>query len=48
MKIFIHSIRPDLFLIGFNIGTGRVTAKSKTGINYGRLLRLMLNRDEYI
>lgn len=35
MKKFIASILPGLFLIGFNIGTGSVTAMSKAGADYG-------------
>lgn len=35
MKKFIYSILPGLFLIGFNIGTGSVTAMAKAGANYG-------------
>lgn len=35
MKKFIQSILPGLFLIGFNIGTGSVTAMAKAGANYG-------------
>lgn len=38
MKKFIHSILPGLFLIGFNIGTGSVTAMAKAGANYGMSL----------
>lgn len=35
MKKLIISILPGLFLIGFNIGTGSVTAMAKAGANYG-------------
>lgn len=35
MKKLILSILPGLFLIGFNIGTGSVTAMAKAGANYG-------------
>lgn len=35
VKQFIRSILPGLFLIGFNIGTGSVTAMAKAGANYG-------------
>lgn len=38
MKTFIKSILPGLFLIGFNIGTGSVTAMAKAGANYGMAL----------
>ncbi len=38
MKKFIQSILPGLFLIGFNIGTGSVTAMAKAGANYGMSL----------
>ena len=38
MKNFIKSILPGLFLIGFNIGTGSVTAMAKAGANYGMAL----------
>jgi len=38
MKKFIQSILPGLFLIGFNIGTGSVTAMAKAGANYGMAL----------
>jgi Mn2+/Fe2+ NRAMP family transporter len=38
LKIFIASILPGLFLIGFNIGTGSVTAMSKAGADYGMTL----------
>jgi len=32
---FIRSILPGIFLIGFNIGTGSVTAMAKAGADYG-------------
>lgn len=35
MKKFFASILPGLFLIGFNIGTGSVTAMAKAGADYG-------------
>lgn len=35
MKKLLRSILPGLFLIGFNIGTGSVTAMAKAGANYG-------------
>jgi len=38
VKNFIKSILPGLFLIGFNIGTGSVTAMAKAGANYGMAL----------
>lgn len=38
MKSFIRSILPGIFLIGFNIGTGSVTAMAKAGANYGMAL----------
>lgn len=38
MKKFIASILPGLFLIGFNIGTGSVTAMAKAGADYGMAL----------
>jgi manganese transport protein len=38
VKNFITSILPGLFLIGFNIGTGSVTAMAKAGANYGMAL----------
>ncbi len=38
MKKFIQSILPGLFLIGFNFGTGSVTAMAKAGANYGMAL----------
>jgi len=38
VKAFIRSILPGLFLIGFNIGTGSVTAMAKAGANYGMAL----------
>lgn len=38
MKKILYSILPGLFLIGFNIGTGSVTAMAKAGANYGMSL----------
>lgn len=38
LKTFLHSILPGIFLIGFNIGTGSVTAMAKAGANYGMAL----------
>ena len=35
MKKILHTILPGIFLIGFNIGTGSVTAMAKAGANYG-------------
>lgn len=35
MNKFIKSILPGIFLIGFNIGTGSVTAMAKAGADYG-------------
>jgi Mn2+/Fe2+ NRAMP family transporter len=32
---FLRSIMPGIFLIGYNIGTGSLTAMSKAGANYG-------------
>ncbi len=38
LKIFFLSILPGIFLIGFNIGTGSVTAMAKADANYGMSL----------
>lgn len=38
IKIFVLSILPGIFLIGFNIGTGSVTAMAKAGADYGMSL----------
>ncbi len=38
IKPFLLSILPGIFLIGFNIGTGSVTAMAKAGANYGMSL----------
>jgi Mn2+/Fe2+ NRAMP family transporter len=38
LRRFFHSILPGIFLIGFNIGTGSVTAMAKAGANYGMAL----------
>ena len=38
LRRFLHSILPGIFLIGFNIGTGSVTAMAKAGANYGMAL----------
>ena len=35
LKIIVYSILPGIFLIGYNIGTGSVTAMSKAGANFG-------------
>ena len=35
MKKLIVSLLPGIFLIGYNIGTGSVTAMSKAGANFG-------------
>ena len=35
MKQFLASLMPGIFLIGYNIGTGSLTAMSKAGANYG-------------
>lgn len=37
-KIFILSIGPGLFIIGYNIGTGSVTTMAATGAEYGMML----------
>ena len=31
----LSSVMPGIFLIGYNIGTGSLTAMSKAGANYG-------------
>lgn len=38
LKKLYQSILPGIFLIGFNIGTGSVTAMAKAGANYGMSL----------
>jgi len=35
LKIFILSILPGIFLMGYNIGTGSITSMSKAGANFG-------------
>ena len=35
IKVFIASIMPGIFIIGYNVGTGSVTAMSKAGANFG-------------
>jgi len=35
VKIFLVSVGPGLFLIGYNIGTGSVTTMAKSGAEYG-------------
>jgi Mn2+/Fe2+ NRAMP family transporter len=35
IKIFLASIAPGIFLIGYNIGTGSVTTAASTGAKYG-------------
>jgi len=32
---WLASLMPGIFLIGYNIGTGSLTAMSKAGANYG-------------
>lgn len=38
LKLFILSIGPGLFIIGYNIGTGSVTTMAATGAEYGMML----------
>ena len=38
IKIFLASITPGIFLIGYNIGTGSVTTAASTGAKYGMAL----------
>ena len=38
IKIFLASIAPGIFLIGYNIGTGSVTTAASTGAKYGMML----------
>jgi len=38
IKLFILSIGPGLFIIGYNIGTGSVTTMAATGAEYGMML----------
>jgi Mn2+/Fe2+ NRAMP family transporter len=35
IRLFIKSIMPGIFLIGYNIGTGSITSMSKAGANFG-------------
>jgi len=35
LKVFLLSISPGIFLIGYNIGTGSVTTAASTGAKYG-------------
>jgi manganese transport protein len=35
VKIFIASILPGIFIIGYNVGTGSITSMSKAGANFG-------------
>jgi len=41
-KLFILSIGPALFIIGYNIGTGSVTSMASTGAEYGMRMALPL------
>lgn len=41
-QLFIISIGPGLFIIGYNIGTGSVTSMASTGAEYGMTLVLPL------
>ncbi len=41
-QLFILSIGPGLFIIGYNIGTGSVTSMASTGAEYGMMLTLPL------
>ena len=38
IKKILHSLLPGIFLLGFNIGTGSVTAMAKAGADYGMSL----------
>ncbi|MEX0719571.1 MAG: Nramp family divalent metal transporter [Balneolaceae bacterium] len=38
VKIFILTIGPGLFIIGYNVGTGSVTTMAATGAEYGMML----------
>ncbi len=38
ITLFLSSIGPGLFLIGYNIGTGSITTMAKAGANYGMTL----------
>ena len=38
LALFISSIGPGLFLIGYNIGTGSITTMAKAGAKYGMTL----------
>ena len=35
MKRLLYSLLPGIFLIGYNVGTGSITAMSKAGANFG-------------
>ena len=35
IRIFLASIMPGIFIIGYNVGTGSVTSMSKAGANFG-------------
>ncbi|MEA3287875.1 MAG: hypothetical protein U9Q77_10955 [Candidatus Marinimicrobia bacterium] len=35
IKILLASIMPGIFILGYNVGTGRVTSMSKAGANSG-------------
>lgn len=41
-QLFIISIGPGLFIIGYNIGTGSVTSMASTGAEYGMMLAFPL------
>lgn len=41
-QLFVLSIGPGLFIIGYNIGTGSVTSMASTGAEYGMTLALPL------
>jgi manganese transport protein len=38
ISLFLASIAPGVFLIGYNIGTGSVTTAASTGAKYGMTL----------
>ena len=38
LAVFVASIGPGLFLIGYNIGTGSITTMASTGAEYGLML----------
>ncbi|MBO6524675.1 MAG: divalent metal cation transporter [Balneolaceae bacterium] len=42
VQLFVLSIGPGLFIIGYNIGTGSVTSMASTGAEYGMTLTLPL------